>query len=141
MLTTDYKKKLQMDVLLQQLESDGNDDLSLIMSFGAEAYSTDELIMLLYSVNRQRDTAAAWEHRLFVVGFSISLWLAAAFLCAAFEAHLLSYIFLALVPASLLLALAGHHWLRRRFPAFKDIHLIASIIAEELERRHQADAY
>ncbi len=141
MLTTDHKKKLQMDVLLQQLETDGNDDLSLILSFGAEAYATDELNQLLYTVNHEREMATIWQHRVFVVGFSISLWLAAAFLCAAFEVHLLSYIFLALVPASLLLALAGHHWLRRRFPAFKDVHLIASIIGAELERRRAGDRY
>lgn len=141
MLTTDHKKKSQMDVLLQQLETDGNNDLSLILSFGAEAYTTDELNHLLHTVNHQRKVAAAWQHRLFVVGFSISLWLAAAFLCAAFEAQLLSYVFLALVPASLLLALAGHYWLRRRFPAFKDVHLISSIICAELERRREEDQY
>lgn len=141
MLTTDHKKKLQMDTLLQQLETDGNDDLSLILSFGAEAYTTDELTQLLYAVNHQREVAAVWQHRLFVVGFSISLWISAAFLCAAFEAHLLGYIFMALVPASLLLALAGHHWLRWRFPAFKDVHLIASIIGGELERRQEGDRY
>lgn len=141
MRTTENMKKLRFDALFQRLESDGNDDLSLIMAFGAEAYESDELTQLLHNVHRERRIATAWQHRLFVVGFSISLWLSAAFLCAAFEAHLLSYIFMALVPASLLLALLGHHWLRRRFPAFKDIHLIASIIEEELDRRRAGEEF
>lgn len=120
---------------MQRLEKHGNNDLLLIMEFGASAYSTYELADILEEVNEQKEEAGRLQHYLFLVGFSISLWIAAAFLAAAFEYRILSFVFLTLVPLSLLFALTGHFLLRRRFPAFREIHLVASIIQQELDRR------
>ena len=121
--------------LLQRLEKDGNDDLALIMEFGANSYSTQELSIILYQVSEQKEIAGRWQHRLFLVGFSVSFWIATAFIAAACQAQLVSFILLAMVPVSLLLALAGHFYLRRMFPAYRNIHLVASIIQQELDRR------
>jgi hypothetical protein len=120
---------------LQRLEKHGNNDLLLIMEFGASAYSTYELADILEEVNAQKEEAGRLQHYLFLVGFSISLWIAVAFLAAAFDYRILSFIFLAMVPMSLLFALIGHFLLRKRFPAFREIHLVGSIIQQELDRR------
>ncbi|MGH1434822.1 MAG: hypothetical protein ACRBG0_10215 [Lewinella sp.] len=121
--------------LLQRLEKDGNDDLALIMEFGANSYSTEELSIILRQVSEQKEIASLWQHRLFLVGFSVSFWIAVAFIAAACHAQLLSFLLLAMVPVSLLLALGGHFYLRRTFPVYRNIHLVASIIQQELDRR------
>lgn len=121
--------------LLQRLEKDGNDDLALIMEFGPNSYSTSELSLILDKVSEQKEIAGRWQHRLFLIGFSVSLWIAASFIAAACHARLLSFLLLAMVPVSLLLALGGHFYLRRTFPAYRNIHLVASIIQQELDRR------
>ena len=128
-------KEYFFDRLIQRLEKSGNDDLMLIMEFGAEAYSTRELSQLLNRILTQKDTAERWYHRLFLVGFSVSVWIAAFFLAAASDASLLSWLLLMLVPISLLSVLFGHFYLSRRYPAHRDIHLVASIIEQELDRR------
>jgi apolipoprotein N-acyltransferase len=121
--------------LLQRLEKDGNDDLVLIMEFGANCYSTQELSAILHQVSEQKEVAGRWQHRLFLVGFSVSFWIATSFIAAACHARLLSFLLLTMVPISLLLALGGHFYLRRMFPAYRNIHLVASIIQQELDRR------
>lgn len=121
--------------LLQRLEKDGNDDLALIMEFGANSYSTQELSNILQQVGDQKEIAGRWQHRLFLVGFSVSFWIATSFIAAACQAQLISFLLLAMVPVSLLLALGGHFYLRHRFPAYRNIHLVASIIQQELDRR------
>jgi len=121
--------------LLQRLEKDGNDDLALIMEFGANSYSTQELSITLEQVSEQKEIAGRWQHRLFLVGFSVSFWIAASFIAAACQAQVTSFFFLAMVPFSLLLALGGHFYLRQMFPAYRNIHLVASIIQQELDRR------
>lgn len=128
-------KQYLFDRQLQRLERDGNDDLMLIMEFGADAYSTRELSQLLRHIVAQKQTAERWYHRLFLLGFSVSFWIAASFLAAASEASVLSLILLTLVPVSLLSVLFGHFYLSRRYPAHRDIHLVASIIEQELDRR------
>jgi hypothetical protein len=120
---------------LERLEKDSNNDALLIMEFGAQPYTTHELSLILEEINRQKTIATRWQNRLFLVGFSVSIWLATSFLAAAFEARLLSFLLLALVPVSLLVALLGHYFLRQHFPAFRDVHLVASIIQQELDRR------
>lgn len=128
-------KEYFFDRLIRRLEKDGNNDLMLIMEFGAEAYSTRELSQLLRHIVAQKSIAERWYHRLFLLGFSVSFWIAASFLAAASEAKGLSLTLLALVPVSLLVVLFGHFYLSRRYPAHRDIHLVASIIEQELERR------
>ncbi|MEZ4985807.1 MAG: hypothetical protein R2795_12370 [Saprospiraceae bacterium] len=128
-------KNLFFNHYISKIEGTGNNDLLLIMEFGAEAYTTPELYGILEEVQSQKQLTTLWQHRLFMVGFSISLWIAGAFLCAAFDQPLYSYLFLLLVPTSLLSAILGHYYLRNRYPAFRDVQLIASIIQQELERR------
>lgn len=128
-------KEYFFDRLIQRLENDGNNDLMLIMEFGADAYSTKELSQLLRYIVEQKNIAERWYHRLFLLGFSVSFWIAASFLAAASDAGYLSYILLSLVPISLLVVLFGHLYLSRRYPAHRDIHLVASIIEQELDRR------
>ena len=128
-------KKYLFDRFVQRLERDGNNDLLLIMEFGADAYSTKELSALLQEVVEQKNIAERWYHRLFLLGFSISFWIAASFLAAAGNSSTLSFALLTLVPISLLAVLFGHFYLSRRYPAHRDIHLVVSIIEQELDRR------
>lgn len=121
--------------LLRRLEKDGNDDLLLIIEFGADSYSTRELNRILQLVKTEKEIAGRWHHRLFLVGFSISFWIAASFIAAACDADLLSFILVGMVPISLFGVLLGHFYLRRRYPVYRDIHLIVSIIQQELDRR------
>ena len=128
-------KEYFFDREIQRLERDGNNDLLLIMEFGAEAYSTKELSLLLQQVVEQKNIAERWYHRLFLLGFSVSFWIAASFLAAASNASTLSLLMLTLVPVSLLSVLFGHLYLSRRYPAHRDTHLVVSIIEQELDRR------
>lgn len=128
-------KDFFLQQLLQRLEKDGNDDLALIMEFGANSYSTQELNHILDQVAEQKHTAGRWQHRLFLVGFSVSFWIAAAFVAGALKAQVWGFVFLGMVPISLLLALGGHFYLRRRYPTYRNSHLVASIIQQELDRR------
>lgn len=130
-------KELLLQRHLRRIEQEGNNDLLLIMEFGADAYDTRELRLLLENALQQKTIAGRWQHRLFITGFSIPLWTALAIIAAAFELQLLSIGLLALIPVSLLAAVLGHTWLRRSFPVFRDIHLVASIIQQELERRRK----
>ncbi len=128
-------KEYFFDRFVQRLERDGNNDFLLIMEFGADAYTTQELSALLRQVVEQKNTAERWYHRLFLLGFSISFWIAASFLAAASHASHLSLALLTLVPISLLVVLAGHVYIRRRYPVHRDVHLVVSIIEQELDRR------
>jgi hypothetical protein len=122
---------------LKKLEEVGNDDFQLIMEFGAEAYSTPELHRILADVNQRAEQAARWQYRLFLIGFSISLCIGAAFLAAAAGAKPLSMIFLAGVPLAIGLLVLGHFLLRRYYPTYRHTHLLASIIQQELDRRRK----
>lgn len=122
---------------IQRLEKEVNDDLLLIMEFGAEAYTTAELMHILEQVSEQKETTTRWQHRLFLVGFSISVWIGSSFLAAALGAQLLSFLFLAGAPLCLTIALMGHLLLRYRFPTYLQSHLVASIIQQELDRRRK----
>lgn len=128
-------KEYLLDRFIQRLERDGNNDLLLIMEFGADAYTTKELSALLQEVVEQKNTAERWYHRLFLLGFSVSFWIAASFLAAAGNAGTLSLALLTLVPLSLLAVLCGHFYLRNRYPVHRDFHLVVSIIEQELDRR------
>ncbi|MEM1217120.1 MAG: hypothetical protein AAGJ82_15605 [Bacteroidota bacterium] len=130
-------KDLLLQRHLRRIEIAGNDDLLLIMEFGADAYGTKELRALLKNATQQKIKAGRWQHYLFLTGFSIPVWTALAIIAAAFEWQLFSISFLSLVPLSLLAAVLGHSWLRRTFPVFRDIHLVTSIIQQELERRRK----
>lgn len=120
---------------LQRLERAGNNDLLLIMEFGASSYSTEELRQLLAEVEQQKQLANLWQNRIFLVYFSISFWIAASVIASANEAHTLSNILLGMVPASLLIAVVGHTMLRYRYPSLRDNQIIASIVQQELDRR------
>ena len=121
--------------LLRRLEKDGNDDPTLIVEFGADSYTTQELGRILTHVTLRKKQVDRRRHRLFLIGFSISFWIAAAFVAGALSAHAWGFFFLAMVPVSLASALLGHFYLRRRFPSYHNSHVVTSIIQQELDRR------
>ncbi len=130
-------KNFWLNRRLQRLEKEGNDDLLLIMEFGAEAYSNQELNKILEQVNIQKDITTRWQHRLFLVGFSISVWIGASFLAAALGGRLLSFVLLAIAPFCMMVALIGQLLLRYYYPTYRQSHLVASIIQQELDRRRK----
>ena len=120
---------------IQRLEQAGNNDFELIIEFGADAYSTEELKIILEDVRLQQQVGSRWQQRLFIIAFSIALWLAGSILSSAIGVPILSYIFLAAIPISLLFALIGHLILQNRYPGLRDSHLLVSIVQQELEQR------
>ncbi len=120
---------------IQRLEQAGNNDFDLIIEFGADAYSTEELKIILEDVRLQQQVGSRWQQRLFVIAFSIALWLAGSIFSSAIGVPILSYIFLAAIPVSLLFALIGHLILQNRYPGLRDSHLLVSIVQQELEQR------
>ncbi len=120
---------------IQRLEQAGNNDFELIIEFGADAYSTQELKVILEEVRQQQQVASHWQQRLFVIAFSIALWLAGSIFSSAMGIPVLSYIFLAAIPVSLLCVLVGHLVIQNRYPGLKNSHLLASIVQQELEQR------
>lgn len=122
---------------IRQLERDGNDDLLLILEVGPRDYSTFELNQLLKRLQYQHHRAQYYQQRLFIIGASISFWVGAAFLSAALGYYALGYLFLAFVPAALLLVICGHLYLRYQYRTHRDAQLINAIIHQELERRRK----
>ncbi len=120
---------------LQRLERYGNNDYSLIIEFGADAYSTEELNSILIEVYSQQQLASRWQRKLFILGFGISILMAASIFARITNAEILSYIFLFLVPAMLFIGLVGYFILHYRYPNLADGHLINSIVQQELEWR------
>ncbi len=122
---------------LTRIEREGNDDLSLILEFGPQDFPTHELHHLLRQVRTQSAIATRIQHYLFVVGAGISLWIGASFLSAALGYLALGYLFLAMIPASCLLLIAGHFYLRIKYRTHRHAPAIANIIQQELERRRK----
>jgi hypothetical protein len=120
---------------LLQLEREGNDDLLLIMEFGAAYYTTEELQQLMVQVNAQKIVANRWHKQLFALGLSVSLWVAGALLAMAYGELLLGYILLGLVPLAVGGALLGHFAIHRRYPTLRETQLVSSIVQQELDRR------
>lgn len=120
---------------IQGLEKAGNNDFELIIEFGADAYSTEELKLILTEVRLQQKLASRWQQRLFILALSVVFWLAASILSSALGVSTLSYVFLAAIPISLICLLVGHMLIQSRYPGLKDSHLLASIVQQELEQR------
>ncbi len=122
---------------LKRIEREGNDDLLLIWEFGPREYSNQELHILLRTVNWQAEVAGRFQHRLFLVAASISLWIGSAFLAAAAGFNLLATFLLCLAPLALAVTIAGHIHLRKKYRAFRYSRDIAHMIQQELERRRK----
>jgi len=120
---------------LLHLEREGNDDLLLIMEFGASYYSTEELQELLQQINVQKLVANRWQKQLLALGLSISVWIAGALLALAYGEVLLGYILLGMVPLAIVGALIGQLVIRRRYPTLRETQLVCSIVQQELDRR------
>ncbi len=120
---------------LLTLEREGNDDLLLIMEFGASYYTTEELQYLMLQVNAQKRIAHRWQRQLFAIGISVSVWIAASLVAMAYGENLLGYLLLGLVPLALIGALLGHFSIRRRYPTLRETQLVSSIVQQELDWR------
>lgn len=122
---------------LERLEKAGNNDYRLIIEFGAEAYSIKELKSLLEKASIEQEISNVWHKKLLVLGFSISLWMAASIFAGIMNSDFWSYAFLIAVPISLFAGLVGHFVMLHRYPNINDCHLVSSIIKQELEWRRQ----
>lgn len=122
--------------LVDRLEYAGNDDYALIVEFGAEAYSNNELQFLLEEIDVQHQIAIRWQQQLFIIAISISLCIGTSLVFSTIEKALVwSYTFLCLVPVAIIYVSVMYAQLQKRYPNLRKSHLIASIIQQELERR------
>ena len=122
---------------IQGLEKAGNNDFELIIEFGADAYSTKELKTILKEVSRQQQMTDRWYKKLIILGFTVSLCMAASILAGIMDVSWLSYVFLATIPVFLLVGLIGHVAIHAQYPNLSDHQLVISIIQQELEWRKQ----
>ncbi|MEN0002601.1 MAG: hypothetical protein AAF798_00610 [Bacteroidota bacterium] len=122
---------------LKRIERDANDHLMLLLEVSPEYYTTKELVRLLRELQLKKSLVYELKRRLLVIGASISVWIAAAFLSQTFSLLFVSYFFLALIPFALLGFIGGSIYVSVKYKFFNHAPVIEKIIKQELDRRRK----
>ena len=120
---------------LRRIEREANDDFLQILSFGAHCYPTKELHQLLYELDQQAGRHAYYRRLLFIVGGTITLWIALCFLCQSLNFNPGIYLTITMIPMSILAFSIGSVYINQKFRSIRKADRIEKIIIEELERR------
>lgn len=130
-------KDFLLEYQLRKIEQEVNNDFLQIMEAGPEYYSTQELHTLLGQLHQLRMEYQLRSRRMFYFGASVTLWISLSFLLGVFKLTILSYLFLALAPVTIIIYLVSMLILRWRYRVCRDGHLIESIIRQEIDRRRK----
>jgi len=120
---------------IERLEKAGNNDYELIIAFGADAYSTEELNTLLQKISVERDITNEWQAKAKILVITICFWLTAFFYASSIGYLFLGYAFLFAIPISIVFALVVYLFLYRQYPYINNFQQVISIIQDELDRR------
>ena len=121
---------------LNRLEREANDDFLQIIEGGPEYYSTHELHLLLSRLESTKRSYQRKAQKQLFIGASASIWIFASIICSMLKFPILSYVFLALVPVSIIAFLLASLYAKRKFQV-KNTFLVENIILQELERRRK----
>lgn len=130
-------KNFFLDRQLNRIEQEVNDDLMLLLEVSPEYYSTRELNTLLRDLRLKRRSIRSLKKRLYIVGGSVTLWICTAIVANMSGLYLISYFFLALIPASLFSFIGGSMFIARKYHFYKHASSIEAIIKQELDRRRK----
>lgn len=122
---------------IKRIEREANDDFLQILSFGAGCYPTKELYQLLRRLDAETQRLAYYRRLLFLMGSTITLWIALGYLSQNVNFIPGFYLALALIPLSITLFVGGLIVLKQKFRAIMNAHIVEKIIVEELERRRK----
>lgn len=127
----------KMEKFLSHMETKAEDELSFLLSTGAEYFTTDQLLRL----------KGQWEvknrlfhklHALFLrIGALAPVWLLLWLVCSGLNLARLGVFFLFFFPFSILSFLGGMLLLRNLFAGKGHLDMVGRIIQDELQKRYR----
>lgn len=125
---------------IARLERAGNNDFLLILTGGAAAFATHELHQLLRRLKVQRRRLRTMRAAMLKVGMAIPFLMFLACAAALASWRGLVSVFLAAIPACLLLLAIAQLYIGKHFSCLDRAKRLRCIIQQELERRRQGVA-
>ena len=134
-------KDFLLERQLKRIERDANNDYLQIMEISPAYYTTHELQLLLIKLERLKREHLVLSKRLFLLGASVFIWIAASFLLASWGWRIMSYLILVMVPLTMGAYLFFFLFLRQKYRMCRNSRLIESIIRKEINRRKDAPIF